>query len=533
MSDFPGSKSMLYISWDEPMCGVHPRLLCRGVHPGYLCVYMVCMCVFRGCMYRCTAQSTLKWAANNGMWGFSNENKKLIFRFAACLSHATAVIYTTRDLRCKRRRYTREKKKREEEGRMGLVALVREHTLETVVLAVGAAVLVPVVSTLIVLARWTYREYIVTRQIGLTTRGSGRAFVSAVEGKHVIVVGGTKGLGKETARILQGNGAYVTVIARGEKALKETVDELNVGPHRVLGLQGDCSRYDSVLAAFERSIVGRGGMLIDWVICTAGAAEPGLTIDQISLATSAEGTRSTSSTSKSSSNTNTNTNSTSAEGTSCEVKDSVRYMMDVNYMTTVNSCRSFISLFSRNGNNVAKGNVVSTKRVVIVGSVMSELSFAGYGSYSAAKFAQRAFFEALRQELLRTCHVTLFLPGNMDTPGFAAENAAKPQVTREIEGASALVNPLTAARSLLAATVLDPLMSPVSSNDVMGELIRVGTQGSTPRFCYYHCSLLFVAAGGFIAAVECAATPVINVILQIFTICVAEPLLTKLNPKTI
>ncbi len=39
----------------------------------------------------------------------------------------------------------------------------------------------------------------------------------------------------------------------------------------------------------------------------------------------------------------------------------------------------------------------------------------------------------------------------MDTPGFENENKKKPEITREIEGASATATPTSAARDLLGA----------------------------------------------------------------------------------
>ena len=45
--------------------------------------------------------------------------------------------------------------------------------------------------------------------------------------------------------------------------------------------------------------------------------------------------------------------------------------------------------------------------------------------------------------------VSIFYPGNMDTPGFEMEEKTKPKETRDIEGTSALVSPESAAKSML------------------------------------------------------------------------------------
>jgi hypothetical protein len=43
----------------------------------------------------------------------------------------------------------------------------------------------------------------------------------------------------------------------------------------------------------------------------------------------------------------------------------------------------------------------------------------------------------------------------MDTPGFENENKQKPEITKEIEGASSTATPKSAARDLLAAMLHD------------------------------------------------------------------------------
>ena len=130
-------------------------------------------------------------------------------------------------------------------------------------------------------------------------------------------------------------------------------------------------------------------------------------------------------------------------------------------------------------------------KIILVGSVLSTLSFIGYSAYSGSKYALRGFADALRSELKPLgAEVSLYFPGNMDTPGkrkrkindfplgFEEENKDKPKITKEIEGASTLIGASSAAQSLLGSILKGRYYI---SNDLLGELARVSVHGGAPR----------------------------------------------------
>jgi len=53
-----------------------------------------------------------------------------------------------------------------------------------------------------------------------------------IKNKHILVTGASSGIGRETAKLLSKFGAVVSVVARREDALKETISELNGDGHR-------------------------------------------------------------------------------------------------------------------------------------------------------------------------------------------------------------------------------------------------------------------------------------------------------------
>ena len=74
---------------------------------------------------------------------------------------------------------------------------------------------------------------------------------------------------------------------------------------------------------------------------------------------------------------------------------------------------------SRVISGISMGQAISIpSKIILVGSVLSTLSFIGYSAYSGSKYALRGFADALRSELKPLgVDVSLYFPGNMDTPG--------------------------------------------------------------------------------------------------------------------
>jgi NAD(P)-dependent dehydrogenase (short-subunit alcohol dehydrogenase family) len=88
-----------------------------------------------------------------------------------------------------------------------------------------------------------------------------------LEGKVVIVAGGSAGVGKGVSALFATEGAHVAVLARGGQRLSAAVSEIG---HGVVGIVADISSPDSVRAAFAE-VDSRFGRL-DVVLNVAGAA---------------------------------------------------------------------------------------------------------------------------------------------------------------------------------------------------------------------------------------------------------------------
>ncbi|CAO3622939.1 unnamed protein product [Cunninghamella blakesleeana] len=127
-------------------------------------------------------------------------------------------------------------------------------------------------------------------------------------------------------------------------------------------------------------------------------------------------------------------------------------------------------------------------KIVFVSSMLGMLSFAGYGTYSPAKFAVRGLADTLRNELkLYDIDVHIFFPGGIISPGFEKENLTKPPVTKVIEGADEPQTPEECAKSLITGLHAGNYMIMCS---FVAELLRCTTRGVAPAQNFYLDSFL-------------------------------------------
>ncbi|MES1906810.1 MAG: hypothetical protein MHM6MM_000046 [Cercozoa sp. M6MM] len=256
-------------------------------------------------------------------------------------------------------------------------------------------------------------------------------------GKHVVVTGGSSGLGKAIAALSVKRGAaQVTLVARNQAKLDaakiEITEETACDADVVQVSSCDVTNTESVKAMFDSF-----DMPVDVLVCAAGVAQPGYILAQSD--------------------------------------DVFRRQMEVNYFGHVACTRQAVLQMLR----AAEERGEQRGHVVLVGSAMSLLSYVGYGQYAPSKMAMRAFAEALRHEVKPLgIRVTAFYPSNMDTPGFAAEQRTKPEETQLIEGTATLFSAQASARTLFDGMAQGDF---AITQEFVTHLIRIATGVSTPR----------------------------------------------------
>ncbi|MEO6811990.1 MAG: SDR family NAD(P)-dependent oxidoreductase, partial [Isosphaeraceae bacterium] len=214
------------------------------------------------------------------------------------------------------------------------------------------------------------------------------------QGAHVVITGGSSGIGEATALAAARRGARVTLIARNIDGLGAAATRIQAAaPGAVVATTSvDVTDQPAVTAAVDRAIAESGP--VDVLVCSAGITRPGRFL---------------------------------------ELDDDVfRSMIEVDYFGTLWPVRCVAPAMVERG----QGSIVG------ISSAAGLVGVYGYSAYGAAKFAVRGLFESLRTELApHGVHVGCVFPPDVDTPMLADEEAYKPAETKAIVGS---INALTA-----------------------------------------------------------------------------------------
>ena len=120
--------------------------------------------------------------------------------------------------------------------------------------------------------------------------------------------------------------------------------------------------------------------------------------------------------------------------------EDAKFLMDLNYFGTFYPIQYVLPKMKARKDGI----------IVITASQAALLGIYGLGAYSASKFALRGLAETLTMETKHlNINVTLALPADTDTPGFANEEKSKPQETKDICGSGGLFKPENVAQSIL------------------------------------------------------------------------------------
>src|ERR1700722_8954344 len=90
-----------------------------------------------------------------------------------------------------------------------------------------------------------------------------------LDGKRVVIIGGSSGIGLETARLALAEGALVTIAGRSEERLKRAVKDISPGSDRLRSVVADLSDESSIQSLFA------GESRVDHVFVPAGELQPG------------------------------------------------------------------------------------------------------------------------------------------------------------------------------------------------------------------------------------------------------------------
>ncbi|XP_057370953.1 3-ketodihydrosphingosine reductase-like [Daphnia carinata] len=276
-------------------------------------------------------------------------------------------------------------------------------------------------------------EFVIVTSIALifgTWVGFYAAKPRSLKGKHVMVTGGSSGIGKYLAIECVKNGAHVSLVARNPALLEEARAEIlkfaSAAEQKVSCFSTDVSgSYEQV----ERTVL-------------QAEEELGPLFLLANCAGYAKAAR--------------------FEDTSV---DEMKRLMAVNYLGAAQFSHAVISGMKgrREGG------------IVFVSSQGGLCGIYGFAAYAASKFALRGLAEALAMELKPyNLTITVSFPPDTDTPGFAEENKDKPEETRLISESAGLFSPETVAKALLDHTLKGKFVSTVGLEGFLQSTVCAG-----------------------------------------------------------
>jgi NAD(P)-dependent dehydrogenase (short-subunit alcohol dehydrogenase family) len=221
--------------------------------------------------------------------------------------------------------------------------------------------ILPIIGLLAVIISWQYTILLDPKKLA-----------KRVGGKHCLVTGGSLGLGSKIAEQLLLAGAHVTIVSRGKKdssgtsCLERTCQDLKnliVNDTQIVDyIPCDLSDYAQVYQMAQE--LQQKGHLPDFVVCNAGSSISGFLSTQIPKPKS---------------------KSEFEQGNH-------EWMITQNYYSAVFVIRALMQVTRTIDTNPQSASIsgisppqaaLLPKQIVIVGSVLSLLSFIGYSAYSA------------------------------------------------------------------------------------------------------------------------------------------------------
>ncbi|XP_046623969.1 3-ketodihydrosphingosine reductase [Neodiprion virginianus] len=270
-----------------------------------------------------------------------------------------------------------------------------------------------------------------------------------IRNKHVVVTGGSSGIGKCIAIDAARRGAHVTIIARDLKKLEAAKHEiLQACKHKDVQ-KVECvsldigSNYENVEKTFntiERTI-GPIYMLIN----CAGTAICGKIEDT--------------------------------------TVDNLKHMINLNFMGTYYCIKAVISRMKSANEGI----------IVLTSSQAGLLGIFGFSAYGSTKFALRGLAESLAMEVApHNISVTLSFPPDTDTPGFSIEEQNKPLETKLISAGSGLFTPEAVAEQLMKDSLSGKFFSTIGLD---GFILVTLCAGMSPFSSIYELLLQSLLAG--------------------------------------
>jgi dehydrogenase/reductase SDR family protein 7B len=189
---------------------------------------------------------------------------------------------------------------------------------------------------------------------------------SSLQGKVVLITGGSSGIGRAAALRLAGHGARLALVARTPATLQQVVQEIRATGTEALAVPADVTDAAQCQQAISRAVAQYGRL--DVLICCAGISMRSL-LETSDLA-------------------------------------ALEQVMRVNFLGTL-----YPTYYAIPHVKQARGSLIALSSLTGLRGIPS------YALYSASKFAVQGLYESLRLELAGAgVHVGVVSPGFVETP---------------------------------------------------------------------------------------------------------------------
>lgn len=221
---------------------------------------------------------------------------------------------------------------------------------------------------------------------------------------HMIITGGSSGIGKATAQRLARKGANISIIARDRTRLEQAKTE--IAQHclrpsqQIFTLSADVADRHQAEQAVQQAIEQLGAPAV--LITCAGIAHPGY-FRELPI-------------------------------------EIFERTMAVNYFGSLYCIRAALPAMEQQGQG----------QIIMISSGAGLIGIYGYTPYCPSKFALRGLAESLRGELKRSgIGVSIVYPPDTDTPQLAEENKTKPPETKAITATAEVWSADAVAQTIL------------------------------------------------------------------------------------
>lgn len=257
----------------------------------------------------------------------------------------------------------------------------------------------------------------------------------SIANKHVVVTGGSSGIGKAVAILAAKQGANVTLLARNRLTLEEAKTEIqsHIQPNaqRVQCISVDLSTdYGTIRNAIHQAEATFGPVFM--LVNSAGASVC-RTFEDLDV-------------------------------------EEFKKLMELNYYSALFSTKACItSMIQQNAG-----------RILFLSSQAGQIGLFGYTAYSASKFALRGLAESLQMEMTPyNVRVTVAFPPDTDTPGYQQELLGKPKETILISKTAGLWTAKAVAHKILNDSLRGHFISYMGVDGWMLSTISAGMAPAT------------------------------------------------------